>query len=180
MGAMPWQQLAPWNADPTAALRELQATFLAENYDFPRVIEEHLQGAREAVRLTEEQGDEYGILDIYKADLRYLEEIASKPLPDDPRQRIAILRKVWESGAQGIGNVLDVEEVRAEGDVHVTRRMPDKEIQKLLGTATPTRSEAEKLLGLIAEQLGRGESVCVPVYEGGEPSGWWFVGYTID
>ncbi len=42
------------------------------------------------------------------------------------------------------------------------------------------RSVAEKLLGLIAEQLGRGESVCVPVYEGGKPSGWWFVGYTID
>lgn len=180
MGAMPWQELGPPNPDPLKSLRELQASYFAKNYDLPRLIEEHLRSAREAVRITEEEGDEYGILDVYKADLKYLEGIAASPLPNDVHQQIVILRKIWESGGQGIGNVLDVENVTDDGGVHIARRMSVEEFTEILGTPMPTRSDAAKLLGLIADKLGRGESVCIPVYESDQQCGWWFAGYTVD
>lgn len=181
MGATPWQHLAPWDSDPSVALRELQASFLAENYDFPRVINEHLRNARESVRAVEEDGDEYQLLDIYRADLEYLEEVVSTPLPTTPEKQIAILRKVWESGGQGIGNILDVEGVSDEGGIHITRPISAAAVAKTLGTPTPTPREAERYLHLRADDLGRGESVCFPVYDdASRPCGWWFVGYTID
>ncbi len=177
---MPWHELGPPNANPAESLRELQASYFAKNYNLTRLIDEHLKSAREAVRLTEEEGDEYGILDVYKADLEYLEGIAASPLPDDVHQQIAILRKIWESGAQGIGNVLDVENVTDDAGIHIARRMPEEEVVEILGTSKPTQSDAAKLLGLIADELGRGESVCIPVYEGDRQCGWWFAGYTVD
>ena len=180
MGAMPYEQLAPWHPDPNDALHDLQATFLADNYDLPRLIQEHLESSREAVRSCEADGDEYGILHIYQADVEYLESIAGEPLPEAPQGRIAILRKIWASGGQGIGNILDVTSVTDDGGVHITRRLPDEEIKRLLGTAQPSVADAKKLLGIIADQLGRGESACCPVYDGEDPCGWWFVGYTVD
>lgn len=180
MGAMPYQYLAPWHPDANEALRQLQASFLAEKYDLPELVQQHLESSREAVRSCEADGDEYGILHIYQADVEYLESIAGKPLPDSPQDRIAILRKMWESGGQGIGNILDIASVMEEGGVHVTRRLPEEEIEQYLGTARPSPRQAERLLGLIANKLGRGESVCCPVYKDAKPNGRWIVGYTID
>jgi len=181
MGAMPWQHLAPWDPAPVVALRKLQAAYLAENYDFPSTIDSHLESARESVRITEEEGDEYGILDIYQADLQYLEDVASRPLPTTPEEQIAVLRQIWASDGEGIGNVLDVKGVTAEGGVHVTRRMTANEVAEILGTPTPTPRAAERLLSKIADDLGRGESVCFPVYDdNAKPCGWWFAGYTVD
>lgn len=180
MGAMPYEQLAPWHPDPNDALHDLQALFLAENYDLAQVIQEHLECSRQAVQSCEEDGDEYGILHIYQADVEYLESIAGGPLPEAPQDRIAILRKIWASGGQGIGNLLDVTSVTDDGGIHVTRRLPDEEIKQLLGTAHPSVADAKKLLGIIADQLGRGESVCCPIYDAEDPCGWWFAGYTVD
>ena len=65
------------------------------------------------------------------------------------------------------------------GGIHMTRRLPDEEIEQLLGTTHPLRTDAEKLSGMISDQLGHGESVCRPVHDGDEPCGWWFAGYTV-
>jgi hypothetical protein len=180
MGSMPYQQLAPWHPDPNDSLFDLQATFIAENYDLPQVIQEHLESSREALRICEEDGDEYGILNIYQADVDFLESIAGQTLPEAPQDRISVLRKICKSGGQGIGNILDITSVTDKGGIHVTRRLSDKDVEQLLGTAHPSITDAGKLIGIIADQLGRGESVCCPVYDGDKPRGWWFIGYTID
>lgn len=180
MGAMPYEIMSPWHSDPNDALSDIQSSFLAENYDFPEVIQDHLKSSREAVQACEEEGDQYGTLDIFRSDVAYLESIAGQPLPESANERIAILRKIWESGGEGIGNILDITSVSDDGGVDVTRRLPDDEIERLLGTARPLKTDAERLLGLIADQLGRGESVCCPAFEGDSPIGWWFAGYTVD
>ena len=180
MGAMPYEILAPWSNDPRDALRALQAAFVDENYDLPALIQEHLESSRQAVQSCQEDGDEYGLLGIYQADLDYLESISGQPIPDAAQDRIAIIRKIWESGGEGVGNILDVARVNDEGGVHVARHMPDAEIEQHLGTSKPSTADAKLLLGKIADQLGRGESVCFPVYDAGEPCGWWIAGYTVD
>ncbi len=120
MGAQLWYHLAPWRPDPAEALHELQVGFLAENYDLPSLAQEHLESAREAVRVTEADGDEYGILGFYKEQVEKLEGIAGQPLPQDPREQIAIVRKVYAGYGEGIGNVLDVERISDQ------RRLPDR------------------------------------------------------
>lgn len=180
MGAMPYENLAPWHDDPREALTSLQSQFLNDNYDLPAVLQEHIDSARQAVQSCKNDGDEYGLLDIYQADLDYLESVTSKPIPDSPAERIMIVRKIWESGGEGVGNILDITNVTDAGGIHVTRRMPDAEVQQHLRTSTPSADDAKHLLGKIADQLGRGESVCFPVYDSATPCGWWFAGYTVD
>jgi hypothetical protein len=181
MGAERWENLAPWDSDPVIALRKIQASYLAENYNFPQVIDFHLKSKRETVELVEEDGDEYGVLNIYKSDLEYLEKVASRPLPTTPKQQITILRKIYASGGQGIGNILDIERVTAKGGLHVTRRLNSSEVMKVLGTIAPTINEAKQFFDKFASEIDRGDSVCFPVYdENSQPCGWWFAGYTID
>ena len=180
MGAMPYENLAPWHDDPRDALTALQSQFLEENYDLPAVLQEHLGSARQAVQSCKDDGDEYGLLDTYQAGLDYLESVTSKPIPDAAAERIRIVRKIWESGGEEVGNILDITDVTDSGGIHVTRRLSDADIQGHLGTSTPSIDDAKQLLGKIADQLGRGESVCFPVYDSGAPCGWWFAGYTVD
>jgi hypothetical protein len=187
MGAEFWEELAPWNPDPDVALRELQARFLAENVDFPGEVRERLRGAKETVRFTQETGDEYNVLYIYRDNLAYLEDVNSRPLPTDPQERIAILRQINASGGQGIGNVLDIESVSPasefgdEGWPLVSHPLSDGDLRAAFGSATPTIEQAKKAGFEFATRLGRGESVCFPVYdESGKAAGWWFVGCTVD
>jgi hypothetical protein len=188
MGADRWEQLAPWNPDPSVALLQLQARFLADNVDFASEVRESLANAKESVRFTREEGDPYQLLDIYQSDLEYLEEISSRPLPTDPQERIAILRRIYQSGAQGLGNILDIESVAGfgvesddDGWPLISRPLTEQEIQAGLGSATPTIEEAKEGGHKLSDSLGRGESICFPVYDKNlQPVGWWFIGYTLD
>ena len=69
MGADRWEQLAPWNPDPSVALLQLQARFLADNVDFASEVRESLVNVKESVRITREEGDPYNLLPIYQSDL---------------------------------------------------------------------------------------------------------------
>jgi hypothetical protein len=190
MGAERWEQLASWNPDPSVALLQLQAKFLADNFDFEGVVRDSLANAKESVRFTREEGDPYNLLPIYQSDLEYLEEISSRPLPTDPQERIAVLRRIYASGAQGLGNILDIESVEGfgvesddDGWPLISRPLTEKEIQAGLGSATPTIEEAKKGGYKLSRSLSldRGESICFPVYdESRQPVGWWFIGYAVD
>ena len=181
MGAMPWQEMRPWHADPRESLKELQAKYLADHYDLPSLIRQHLDSAKEAVRLTEAEGDPYDILDGYKEELALLERLSTEPLPDDPEARIAIVRQMYENSGEGIGDVLDVQSASDDGGLFVARILETTDLQELFGTPTPTREMAESTLSKLAPPLGRAESVCLPVFSAqGEPIGWWFAGYSVD
>jgi len=188
MGADRWEQLAPWNPDPSVALLQLQARFLADNVDFASEVRESLVNVKESVRFTREEGDPYNLLPIYQSDLEYLEEISSRPLPTDPQERIAVLRRIYASGAQGLGNILDIESVEGfgvesddDGWPLISRPLTEQEIQAGLGSATPTIEEAKEGGRKFSDSLGRGESICFPVYDKNlQPVGWWFIGYTLD
>ena len=178
MGAMPYQNLAKWDSDPQVALRALQAEFLDANYELPKVLEQHLQSSKQAVECCIADGDEYGVQDIHQSEVDYIESILSKPLPESAEEKIEILRKVWESGGQGIGNILDITEVSERGGILVAKLLSHAEIEKYFGTSLPSISEAGKIYA--KNVIDRGECVCFPIYDLNTPIGWMFVGYTID
>jgi hypothetical protein len=180
MGAQLWHHEAPWYPNPADALRALQAQFLAENYNLPLLLPQHLQMARNTVAATKADGDEYGLLNLYEEQVRVLEDLNNRPIPQDPQAQIEILRKIHEDTGQGISNVLDVREVSQERDVFTAQRLSEAEIVRLVGTAGPTLAQAQNSVYKINEELGRGECVCFPVYEKDEPMGWYFVGNTAD
>src|SRR6266851_4121197 len=109
MGAELWYHEAPWHPDPAKALQALQAAFLAEKYDLPTLLPQHLIWARDAVAAGKADGDEYGLVDLYEEQVSLLERLNSQPVPSDPQAQIKILRLVYAYGGQGISNVLDVE-----------------------------------------------------------------------
>jgi hypothetical protein len=183
MGAQLWYHRAPWHDRPADALRELQAKFLAENYDLPQLIQQHLNGARQTVAATEAEGDPYDLLDLWRAQLALVEKVASRPVPEGPQVRIKLIRRICAPSGEGIGNVLDVKGVSRRGGILITRRLPAKQIVELVGTDQPTEEEAQAAVGRINEQLRRAESVCFPIYadtDRATPVGWYFVGNTID
>lgn len=184
MGAELWYHFAPWKPDPEAALHEFQVGFLAENYDLPSLVQKPLKDAREAVRVTEVEGDEYGLLESYRDELAMLEKIAGQPLPQDPLERIAIVRKVYAFSGQGIGNVLDVVRVSDQRGFPDAQKLGPDEIRRFCGTDRPNLRDARDSASPINRELQRGDSVCFPVWPDdrpeGEPIGWYFVGNTID
>jgi hypothetical protein len=58
MGADLWYHQAPWHADPQAALHSLQAEFVVANYDLPEMLSSHLNSARQALALTQSEGEQ--------------------------------------------------------------------------------------------------------------------------
>jgi hypothetical protein len=183
MGAELWHHAAPWRIDPEDALFELQVRFLAETYDLPTLVQEHLESAREAVGTIEAEGDGFGLLDMYRNELEMLEEAASEPLTEDPRQRIELIREIYENSGQGIGNILDVTGISDRRDPLVAERLTDDEMVRLIGATRPTIVQARQAVGKVNEELDRGECACFPFYEANEfrrPAGWYFIGNTID
>ena len=181
MGAMPWEGMGPWREDPTESLRALQAEYFTAHYDLLSFIQKRLDGVREAIRLTEADGDPHDILSSYKQDLAVLERASREPLPAAAEGRIALLRRIEESSGQGLGNVLDVVSVSGEGDVFVARILAESDLRELFSTTKPNREMAATTMDKVASHLGRGESVCLPVFDqNGMPEGWWFAGYSID
>jgi len=183
MGAMPWKHVTRWHADPNDALRELQAKFVSEHYpDIPSLIQRHLESARQAAELAQVEGDKYGLAACYREEIAMLEEASRQPLPNDPQARVALIRKMHSNTGEGIGNVLDIESVSDSGDVLNCRRLNDEQMVKIFGTRTPNEGtlDDQKMSSIFVE-LGRGESVCFPIFDPREePKVWVFAGYTVD
>jgi hypothetical protein len=180
MGAQLWYHEAPWHPDPGAALKALQARIFAEGYDLTKQLPQELAWARETVAATEKEGDPYELLDMYRRKVELLERLCSQPVPEDVEARIDIVRKLLADSGQGIGNVLDVKRVTDRRDFLTAERLSEPEMKRLVGAARPDRRQAQQAVSKINEELGRGECVCFPMYDGGQPAGWYFVGNTID
>ena len=99
--------------------------FLGQTYDLPSLLRRHLDSARESARMCEADGDEYGLLDLYREELKRLEGIASRPLPTDSRGQIEWVRQVYSGSGQGVGNVLDVTGVSDRGGMEARRLRQD-------------------------------------------------------
>jgi hypothetical protein len=182
MGAELWYHEAPWHPDPTKALQALQARFLAENYDLPTLLPQHLIWARDSVVAAKADGDPYGLVDLYEEKVRLLERLNSQPVPRDPQAQIEILRQIHADSGQGISNVLDVKGISQERDVFAAQRLTEAETVRHVGTERPTVAQARNAIANIHVALGRGECVCFPVYDdaGRQPVAWYFVGNTVD
>ena len=182
MGAELWYHEAPWHPDPANALRALQARFLAEHYDLPTLLPQHLIWARDSVAAARAEGDPYGLVDLYEEKVRLLEGLNSQPIPQEPQAQIEILRQIHADSGQGISNVLDVERISRKRDVFAAQRLTQAETVQLVGTESPTLAQARNAIANIHGGLGRGECVCFPVYDdaGRQPVAWYFVGNTVD
>jgi hypothetical protein len=181
MGAELWYHEAPWDPNPAKALQALQARFLAENYDLPALLPQHLIWARDSVAAAKADGDPYGLVDLYEEKVRLLERLNSQPIPGDPQAQVEMLRQIHADSGQGISNVLDVIGISEKRDVFAAQRLTRAETVRLVGTEQPTLAQARNAIDNIHMALNRGECVCFPVFdEAGKPAAWYFVGNTVD
>jgi hypothetical protein len=183
LGAQLWHHSAPWHPDPGESLFELQIQFLKQTYNLSSLIKEHLESAREAVRICAKEGDPYELLDFHREELARLDDMSRRPIPHDPREQIELVRKICMSSGEGVGNVLDVTGVDDEGSELKARKLKPEEIREFCETDRPTLRQARNAVSRINEELRRGQSVCFPIHDHGaegEPIGWYFVGNTID
>ncbi len=178
MGAMLWQHEVPWQADVAASLRKLQAEKFRREYDLASELEKWRCGAEQALEAERESGDAFGLVDNYSAQLKKIEEILSKPLPQETEAQMEVLRQVLP---EGYGNVLDITRVDPAGGVHVMRPLTPKQTAELFGTDRPTLDAVRKSLHAVADRIDRGESVAFAAYdESDKPTHWVFLGYTVD
>jgi hypothetical protein len=183
MGATLWHHDLPGHPDPSDALKALQARVLAAEYDLHTLLPRRLSEARNTVMDVEADGDEYGLLDIYREQVRMLEEFSGRPIPQDPQAQIEILRRIEAYGGEGLGNVLDVQGISDARGYPMAHRLGEDDLMRLVGTTHPTLARARAAVPPIHTELNRGESVCFAFYEDGDPgplAGWYFVGNTID
>ena len=129
---------------------------------------------------AEAEDDPYGLVDLYQAKVDLLERLCGEPMPDGPDEQVEIVRQISADSGEGVGNVLDVIGVSDERAACNAQRLSDEETARLVGVAQPTRSQALAAVDAINNVLGRGECVCFPIYDHGQPVGWYFVGNTID
>ena len=101
MGAELWYHEAPWHPDPADALRALQARFLAENFNLPALLPQHLGWARDSLAAAKAEGDPYGLVDGYEEKVRLMERLNSEPIPEDAQAQIEILRRSMPIAARG-------------------------------------------------------------------------------
>lgn len=175
MGAMLWHHDVPWVA---AALRTLQAEQFRNEYDFVAELDKWRRDADEVLRAERENGDRFGLVAIYSEQLKTIDEVATKPLPQTTEEQIEALRRVLP---EGYGSVLDVTGVDERGGLHVLRPLKPQQVAELCGTDRPTLATIRGSLHALAERIDRGESVAIAAYDkSGEPSRWVFVGYTVD
>lgn len=83
---------------------------------------------------------------------------------------------------EGTRSILDIRGISKRPRTAWTTRVPDDELVEAYGTNRPTRAQVFEFgpkAGFI-EMLGQGESVYFPVYEGGEPREWLFLGVPWD
>ncbi len=60
------------------------------------------------------------------------------------------------------------------------QRLSSERMEQVFGTASPTLQEVRKGMAQLADSIHRGSSLCLPVYEDGQPVSWFFAGYPTD
>jgi hypothetical protein len=155
---------------------------LRENFDHPARLAADLASARDAVRQAEAESDDpCELREFYRNELTRLEMLAALPPSIGPDEGIERLRKLYATSGEGSGCVIDVTHVYEVGGMHVARTLQETDVVRLCGSAKPTAEQAAGAIYRINEELDRGDSVCFAIFdENGSPSGWYFVGNTID
>ena len=177
MGAMLWRHEVPWQADVASALRTLQADQFRRRYDFRSELEKWRRDAEQALQAERDSGDRHGLAGVYSEQLARIDAIASARPPQGPEEQMEALRRVLPDG---YGSVLDVTGVDPTGGLHLLRPLTAQEVAALFGTDRPTLQAVRKSLHVLSDRIGRGESVAVAAYDGGTPTHWVFVGWTVD
>jgi hypothetical protein len=185
MGAQLWYHAAPWFPDPNEALLALQTQCLPDCFANPaEYIRNDLEWTRGLVQKHEAERDPYGLLDMYRRKVALLEDLARQGVPDDARQRIELVRQLCRlDGAEGVGNILDVLSTAQARGLRVAEVLTAAECRRLVGSARPTRQQAEAAVYRVHAELGRGECVCFPIFAdkaAQDPAGWYFIGNTLD
>jgi hypothetical protein len=143
MGAELWYHDVPWRPDPADALRAFQADFFRSRYNFAERFQDYSTSTRIALKSERESGDQFGLVEIYENSAKVIGQIESEPLPTDPLEQIAILRRVIATVTKdGFGNILDVTDVDDQSGTHVTRRLRSDEVQQMVGTDRPNMEQA--------------------------------------
>lgn len=179
MGAMFWCHFSGPVETPEQALYEIQIETLRQ-YDLPDLIESNLHAMQEAVAASEVE-DEYGLLDFYQSELARFEAIAEQGVPDNPAEQIALVRKLFASSGEGVGNILDVTAI-ATDDYFSAKPCSDEQLLALEAPSHPTRDEAEQIAHKLSMSLDRGQSFYFPFFTDDRQTaaGWCFVGNTVD
>lgn len=182
MGAELWYHEVPWRPDAADALRAFQVEFFRSRYNFADQFRLWANSTRDALKSERESGDRFGLVDTYERSAKVIAQFESTPLPTEPLEQIAVLRRVIETvSPDGFGNILDVTGVNDKGGTHCTRRLAPDEVRKKVGADRPTLEQSTIAIDRIARELGRCQSACFEYFrETTTPAGWFFVGYTLD
>ncbi len=181
MGASPWENRAPWTEDPAKALKSIQQGEVERWGDPSDQIRVELKNMKEALDTTEVD-DPYGLAEHYAAEVKRLERLMSEQIPTDFEGRLNVLRALHENNGEGIGNILDVTGVSTTGDIFVTKILDPDELLQAFGTEYPGDDWMSQARDGFFDSIGRGESVCFPIYSvgGKTPTEWCFFGYSVD
>lgn len=97
-----------------------------------------------------------------------------------PGAKHASIQKAQRAAAEdGTRSILDVERVGNESDFCVAAPLDGEAIERLYGTAQPTRAMIEGNMDFL-EEVGRGHCVYCTVYKDGSPDEILFAGYSFD
>jgi hypothetical protein len=81
--------------------------------------------------------------------------------------------------AEGTGSILDIDRVGDSADYCVVRRFTATDLESYFQSATPDE-QLVKSSNTFYEDIGRGQGVCFPVYEGNKAVAICFAGYSFD
>jgi hypothetical protein len=92
----------------------------------------------------------------------------------------ASIDEAMENAAEeGTRSILDIMMVGDAPDFCTVCPLPDRELERLFGTAQPTHSAVAECHDFY-EDIERGQGIYIVVYEGGKPSELFFAGYSFD
>jgi hypothetical protein len=81
--------------------------------------------------------------------------------------------------ADGTASILDIDHVAEEPEPTGLTVLAPADAKRYFGTEWPTRADVEQAEDFW-EDIGRGEAVCVVLYNGARPSELYFAGYSFD
>lgn len=81
--------------------------------------------------------------------------------------------------ADGTGSILDIDHIAERPEPTGLTVLTPEQTARYFGTERPSRHDVERA-GTFWEDIGRGEGVCVTLYDGDRPSALFFAGYSFD
>jgi hypothetical protein len=81
--------------------------------------------------------------------------------------------------ADGTASILDIDHVAERPEPTGVTVLTPAQAARYFGTERPTRADVDRA-DEFWDDIGRGEAICVVIYDGGRPSGLYFAGYSFD